>query len=220
VLYRVGFRSANLLQASLVMVAAMLAICLLALVESTTEKAEAASLPQNGKIVFDRITPSGDHSIYTVDPDGSSLSRLAKDATEPAWSPDGTKIAYNYQPEKRGAGSDDVYVMNADGSGKINLTKSPKVDEDRPSWSPDGTKITFSSDREGDHDIYSMDADGSNVTHVTTNPDAFDFNADWQPLPGTTVHQPDTGGPSLLLVASALLFSGCLIFYAEVKRRM
>jgi Tol biopolymer transport system component len=83
--------------------------------------------------------------------------------------------------------------MNADGSGKINLTKSPKVDEDRPSWSPDGTKITFSSDREGDHDIYSMDADGSNVTHVTTNPDAFDFNADWQPLPGTTVHQPDTG---------------------------
>ena len=50
-MYRVGFRRDNVLKVSLVTTAAMLAICLLALVE-TTSMAEAASLPQNGKIVF------------------------------------------------------------------------------------------------------------------------------------------------------------------------
>ncbi len=51
---------------------------------------------------------------------------------------------------------------------------------------------------------------------------------DWQPLRGDagpksrseTVHPPDTGGPSLLLVAGALLFSGGVLLYAVVKRRM
>jgi hypothetical protein len=41
---------------------------------------------------------------------------------------------------------------------------------------------------------------------------------DWQPLP--KIHPPDTGGPSLLLVASALLFFGGVQFYAVVKRKM
>jgi hypothetical protein len=89
------------------------------------------------------------------------------------------------------------------------------------------TKITFQSDRDGDYDIYTMDADGSDVAQVTNLP-GDDYSPDWQPLPrptssksrSETVHPPDTGGPSLLLVASALLFSGGLMFYAGVKRRM
>jgi hypothetical protein len=73
-LYRVGFKSPNLLKVSLVTAAAMLAICLLALVE-TTNKAEAGALPQNGKIAFSSYR--GDNgAIYTVAPDGSNLSLL------------------------------------------------------------------------------------------------------------------------------------------------
>jgi Tol biopolymer transport system component len=52
----------------------VLAICLLALVE-TTNTAEATSLTQNGKIVFSSDR-SGSDAIYTVEPDGSNLSRL------------------------------------------------------------------------------------------------------------------------------------------------
>ena len=97
-----------------------------------------------------------------------------------------------------------------------------------PHWSPDGTRITFASDRDGDFDIYTMDADGSDVAQVTTNSDADDIDPDWQPLPrptspksrSATVHPPDTGGPSLLLLASVLLFSGGVVLFAVVKRSL
>jgi Tol biopolymer transport system component len=60
----------------------------------------------------------------------------------------------------------DVYVVNADGTGRTNLTSSPGVDQD-PAWSPDGTRIAFSSNREGNSDVYVMNADGSNVVKLT-----------------------------------------------------
>ena len=63
-----------------------------------------------------------------------------------------------------------------------------------------------------------MDADGSDVAQITANSDVKDMDPDWQPLPpkspSVTVYPPDTGGPSLLLVASALLFSGGVLLYA------
>ena len=120
-----------------------------------------------------------------------------------------------------------MYVMNADGSGKINLTKSPKVWDGSPSWSPDGTKMVFSSYRDGVGGIYTMDADSSDVarvTKVTKNSGYVDGGADWQPLTpksrSMTVHPPDTGGTSLLLVASALFVSGGTLLYAGLRRRM
>jgi hypothetical protein len=64
-----------------------------------------------------------------------------------------------------------------------------------------------------------LNADGSNVTQITKNSGKYDSSADWQPLP-RTVHPPDTGGPSLLLAAGALFFSGGSLLYAVVRRRM
>ena len=63
---RVAFRSANLLKVSLVTTAAMLAICLLAFAE-TTDAAETASLPDNGKIAFESFPSGRAGSIYTVE---------------------------------------------------------------------------------------------------------------------------------------------------------
>ena len=116
--------------------------------------------------------------------------------------------------------------MNADGSGKTNLTKSPD-DEIDPSWAPDGTKIAFSSDRDYDYDIYTMDADGSDVAQVT-NLRWEERYPDWQPLPRSTslksrsetAHPQDTGGPPHLLVASVLFFSVGNLLYAMVRRSM
>jgi dipeptidyl aminopeptidase/acylaminoacyl peptidase len=115
VLYRVAFKSANLLMLSLVTLAAMLAISLLALVE-TTSTAEANSLPQNGKIAFSRNQGEVGYDIYTVDPDGSNLTQLTNNISwgdKPAWSPDGTQIAF---------GSKQIWVMGADGSNLRMLT--------------------------------------------------------------------------------------------------
>ena len=57
-------------------------------------------------------------------------------------------------------GNREIYVMNADGSGKRNLTRNPAQDY-RPSWSPDGRRIAFVSDRDGRLEAHVMNADGS-----------------------------------------------------------
>src|SRR4026208_846628 len=72
-------------------------------------------------------------------------------------------------------GNQEIYSMNADGSGQVNLTKNPASDFD-PSWSPDGTKIAFTSDRDNGWEIYVMNSDGSGVTRITNNP-----ALDWTP---------------------------------------
>ena len=43
-------------------------------------------------------------------------------------------------------GNSDIFVMNADGSGKVNLTNTPDVNEHYPQISPDGTKICYTVD--------------------------------------------------------------------------
>ena len=99
-MYRVACKSADLLRMSLVTIAAMLAICVLALVAPPNTAEAEDSLSVNGKIAF-AFDPHQDQGvgIYSVDPDGSSLRRLTRRAGYlgiPAWSPDGTKMAFGY----------------------------------------------------------------------------------------------------------------------------
>lgn len=75
-------------------------------------------------------------------------------------------------------GDKEIYVMNGDGSGLINLTDN--LADDAPFWSPDGTQITFSSERDGNAEIYAMNADGSGQMRLTDNP-ADDEISIWQP---------------------------------------
>ncbi len=76
-------------------------------------------------------------------------------------------------------GNQEIYVMNADGSGQTNLTNDPAFDG-FPVWSPDGLKIAFLSDRDGNLEIYIMNADGSKQTRITEDP-ANDYIPAWSP---------------------------------------
>jgi Tol biopolymer transport system component len=82
-------------------------------------------------------------------------------------------------------GNDEIYVMNADGSGQTRLTTTANNVADRdPSWSPDGKQIAWITNREnpvgGDRDVWIMNADGSNPRQITFN-DRNDFSLDWSP---------------------------------------
>ena len=96
--------------------------------------------------------------------DGTNVVRLTNHAatdTSPAWSPDGTKIAF---ASNRG-GNWDIYVMNADGTTVVpqRLT-TVKQDDLLPAWSPTGDQIAFMSTRTGNGDIYTMKANGTSQT--------------------------------------------------------
>ena len=70
----------------------------------------------------------------------------------PAWSPDGTRIAF--ATDRDGIDENfEIYVMDADGSNQTRLTNNDAVDL-LPAWSPDGTRIVFTSERDGNFEIY------------------------------------------------------------------
>ncbi len=84
--------------------------------------------------------------------------------------------------------SPDIFVMNADGTGVVNLTNAPGADAlswRYSPWSPDGAKLAFMSDRDGNNDIFVMNADGTGVVNLTASPES-DVLPSWSP-DGTAV---------------------------------
>jgi Tol biopolymer transport system component len=145
----------------------------------------------NGRIAFTSTRNSAAFDIYTVNPDGSSPTRLTDDQGhthnpdgptydfDQAWSPDGSKLAF---ASNRDGDSFEIFTMNAEGSNVQRLTNNT-IDEGQPAWSPDGTRIAFTRGSAcpivvkpqlvtTDDDpckayIYVMNSDGSNQVKIS-----------------------------------------------------
>jgi dipeptidyl aminopeptidase/acylaminoacyl peptidase len=135
----------------------------------------------NGQIAFHSFSAKS-LDIYVVNPDGTYATNLTRtdDVHEafPAFSPDGTRIAYERGRGRRA----DIWVMGADGSGQTQLTSG--IDDDRyPAWSPDGTRIAFvrTDDDTFESDIYIMNADGTGLQRLTNSGDVFLGRIAWRP---------------------------------------
>ncbi len=109
--------------------------------------------------------------LLLQDADTGEIRRLLPAGTvarDPAPSPDGARIAFVVSDEEAWTG--DIFVVNRDGTGLVQITHHPAMD-DQPAWSPDGTRITFRSYRtERDGDIWLMNADGSDPVNLTPDP--------------------------------------------------
>jgi Tol biopolymer transport system component/uncharacterized protein YraI len=120
------------------------------------------------------IAYDSDYGLHLTSPDGSfggqaygrHINALSTDVrdTSPAWSPDGTKIAFMFNQHDHW----EIYVMNADGSNRVRLTReepfTPRPPNNvSPAWSPDGRHIAFFTDRSSQlkWELYVMNADGS-----------------------------------------------------------
>src|SRR2546426_1146244 len=132
-------------------------------------KTAAADVYVVGEILVasSRANPPGKFQLYAIE--RSNLAQLTKltpdttSASDPAFSPDGSRIAFVSQRD----GNAEIYIMNADGTGSTRVTNDPQSDG-RPSFTPDGQALVFHSARTaGKQQIWAVNVDGSGVTQLT-----------------------------------------------------
>ena len=112
---------------------------------------------------------SGPQQIYKMNIDGADVQRLSSgegQASNPAWHPNGTHIAFawtrGYDP-----GNFNVFVMDVATREYVQLTFGAGRNEN-PTWAPDGRHIVFASNRSGAMQIWTMMADGKDPKRLTT----------------------------------------------------
>jgi Tol biopolymer transport system component len=180
--------------------------------------------PDGGKIAFrsaraldgsDAANINFTQNIWVMNADGSSptpltkLTAFAANSLHPVWSPDGSKIAFQSQRALNGSdaananSTENIWVMNADGSSPAPLTKitASAGDSFTPAWSPDGSKITFASARA---------LDGSDAANTNTTDNIWVMNADGSgvaPLTKVTASTAHSGSPAWSPDSSKISFA-------------
>jgi Tol biopolymer transport system component len=112
------------------------------------------------------------------------------DASDPDWSPDGTRIAFTSYRDGFGrtcfhecAISGEIYVLDVESGETERLTES-EANDVSPAWSPDGSLVAFTSDRSDpeahENEIYVMTATGDDVRRLTDNT-VWDLEPAWRP---------------------------------------
>ncbi len=120
------------------------------------------------------------NDIYVMGADGVSPERLTDSGAyhdeQPVWSPDASKILLTREDAD---GYLSIYVMDADGSNMMNLTRG-SADSD-PAWSPDGTRILFTrGSGSNDSEVFALNADGTQPVNLTAAPGR-DAQPAWSP---------------------------------------
>jgi Tol biopolymer transport system component len=128
--------------------------------------------PKMGKILFTSNRVSWD-DIYSMNEDGTNVKQLTKMGMcyNAHFSPDGKRIVFDH--------GYDIWIMNADGSGAANLTKTDDKLESFPVFSSNGNRIAFLYGWSGGFEIATMKVDGTDQMSITG--DSFDWMPAWQP---------------------------------------
>ena len=163
---------------------------------------QAPAWSPDGRTIVFVSWRDGNGEVYAMDANGSGPRNLTQNpATKdvrPAWSPDGRRIAFvSSRDRHQGCSRDfgrlrrqsDIYVMNADGSRKRNLTRD-RASDDLPTWSPDGRRIAFLHGRGRSRgQLYVVNADGSGLRNLgrIAGPALFASQLVWSP-DGRTIY--------------------------------
>jgi TolB protein len=143
--------------------------------EPTAEPSESPSLtappPPSGTIAFGSSVDEN-VDIMIAAPDGTGIQQLiggSGDEVQPAWSRDGSRIAY--------AASEGIRIADANGTNGIQFTNHG-ADDRKPEWSPDDSIIAFASRRDKDFDIFLRHVGDDDLIRLT-NVRGHDYDPSW-----------------------------------------
>jgi Tol biopolymer transport system component len=155
------------------MLIGLLLVCVLALAPA----AHATYPGANGQIAF------GTNGIELTEPDGSGRTTLLDvDGFEvaPAWSPDGSRLAFEVmqRPNPPNFESAGIWVADADGTDAHELVAGVA---EQPAWSPDGQRLVFAmqTGNPPHYDLYTVNVDGTGLSQLTTSPSEDERQPSW-----------------------------------------
>jgi Tol biopolymer transport system component len=108
-------------------------------------------------------------SVFVSGQEGENRIVLGEQAFDPAWSPDGTHVAFTSFVNANGTGHADVYVAGADGTGLTRLTSDTAIAKSAPAWSPDGTAIAYLGSTGGLTDVWIVPVAGGPGRRLNTS---------------------------------------------------
>ncbi len=142
---------------------------------------DAPALPGNSGTLIFSLLVGGQSDLYAL-PSGSAapvrLTASLEDDRMPAWSPDGSRIAFS----SRRDGNWELYIMVVE-TGEIQRLTANLAYESAPSWSPDGQWIAYEAYYNNNLDIYIIRADGAEGPYPLTTQSGADYAPVWSPNP-------------------------------------
>ena len=194
-----------------VIIAASAAVIAASVLVSTGAAGTTAFAP--GNLTYAGVdTRDGMSDIYVAKSDGTASSNITHDTlnrkdSTPSWSPEGRRIVFTRQASNQAGSS--IMLVNADGSGLVNLTSSPVATTGSsnidPSWSPDGKRVVFASNRDGNYDLYWLQPGNAQVYRLTaTSAPVQNLHPSWSPNGESIVFS--RSGLSVSSPATAQLF--------------
>lgn len=139
-----------------------------------------ACSPDGNRLIF-----SAANRFYRIYPDNTDLILIASFngvSYHLAWSPDGSKLAFDGSGIEEGDTVGEIYIMDVEGTNLQRLTHNDTLDR-FPSWSPNGQELAYSYTNEQESGIAIINNDGTDFKSITTIPNAEgqDSHPTWSP---------------------------------------
>ena len=147
------------------------------------------------------VKHTGRYELQIADADGQNAQAALisrEPIISPAWSPDGTRLAYVSFENKKPV----VYVHSLS-SGRRAVVANFRGSNSAPAWSPDGRKLAVVLSKEGGSQLFTINADGSGVMRLLSS-SGIDTEPNWSPDGQNIYFTSDRGGsPQIYRVSSA-----------------